>query len=233
MIALIFILIGILIRYYIEDYFSDKNFYKISHKNILYKIGYRDLVYIFWSIVIYSSYYFYCYFSREQTFIYITMAGIFFMTTRMYLDFKYNDNEKEHKSIKYMFFLALYAFIRSIVAPNSLSYEKYFIYTFYSMGFFFGIILGICLDILNFADNFFNKNKEKIKKVTKNVKNEISNLGSKKEYEINIIEKEQLKIETKIDEENSSIERKIEYKKARLIIIKERTRSFSKRLLGK
>lgn len=77
------------------------------------------------------------------------------------------------------------------------------------------------------------ENSGKVVEVGKNATKNITNALNEKEYEVNIIEREQLKVETKVDTEKLTVERNFEYRRDRLVIIEEKTRNFFHKLFRK
>ena len=159
-----------------------------------------------------------------------------------FIMFKETNDEFYKKPYKYMVrgvYLSIFIIIISLIMRDTIQWlwVLSLIYLFSAfvsliLYLFFVIIYGIGL----IGESVY-ENKDKIAKVGKdivaNTKNEVSNVINKKEYEVNIIEEEKLKVERTVDRKNSTVRDHIEYEKSRLIIVEEKTRNLFDRIFNK
>lgn len=201
----------------------------------------KKALYLYWFILLFCNI-FYCYpiLRIVDDDIITTVVALisFIMSFRLYIDFKDSYKEENQKRAKYMVKGLIPAFILYIIfeIKTYITLSMFYMQTA-CMGYIFGIILGILL--MGFAKivEFFSKNEDRIKKKGKEVattaKNEISKIGSKTEYEVNVFESEELKVETKIDKENLTIEENVEYERNLLIVVKKKTINLIDRIFNK
>lgn len=227
-----YVMLIFLIRFIISHVYSKKE-QSLDRKKALY---------LYWFVLLFLNIFYpqlILRFTKDVDFLMVIIMLIsIIIPFRLYIDFKDSYKEENQKRAGNMVKGIIVAFVMIIIAfIKDDRYLSIFYLRVACTGYILGMVLALALILLVKIGEFFSKHEDKIIKTGKEVatatKNEISKIGSKTEYEVNVLETEELKVETKIDEENLTIERNVEYEKNRLVIIEEKTRSLIDRIFNR